>query len=424
MTRMFFFCAAFGLAVLGTQFSAGATPAASLNILDFGAKGDGTNKDTVAIQKALDACAAAGGGVVTVPGGAFLTGSIVLDANTTLRLEAKANLIGSPDIADYPLVRVRWEGEFRQGHRALISAENAPDISVAGPGSIFGPPLSLSRLRDPRGPALIELAGCTNAVLDGFTTQYQSLWSIHLLLCRNLSAKNLTIRSVNANGDGIDVDSCDGVTIEHCDINTGDDAISLKSGRGMEAVRLARPTQNVVIRNCTLHSSIYAALGLGTEMSGGIRDVKIENCTISGRQNAIFIKSRDGRSGFMENIIGENLTVLKSPTFIGMDLIKKGIQATEPVMGDVEKWAFVHNLAFNHIRVTNVTELVSAENVPAQRPVDGLTLTDITGTCAKGMTLANMTGVKLDGINVTGFAGPLLTIDNVKGEGLQGAATK
>ena len=189
-------------------------------------------------------------------------------------------------------------------------------------------------------------------------------------------------------------------------------------------MRLARPTQNVVIRNCTLHSSIYAALGLGTEMSGGIRDVKIENCTISGRQNAIFIKSRDGRSGFMENIIGENLTVLKSPTFIGMDLIKKGIQATEPVMGDVEKWAFVHNLAFNHIRVTNVTELVSAENVPAQRPVDGLTLTDITGTCAKGMTLANMTGVKLDGINVTGFAGPLLTIDNVKGEGLQGAATK
>ncbi|HAO79490.1 MAG TPA: glycoside hydrolase, partial [Verrucomicrobia subdivision 3 bacterium] len=296
-------------------------------------------------------------------------------------------------------------------------------VTITG-GAIFGPPLPLGKLRSPRGPVLIELTGCTNAVLENFTTQYQQLWSIHLLFCKDLTARNLTIRTVNANGDGLDVDSCDGVTIERCDINTGDDAIALKSGRGLAAQQLARPTQNVVIRDCRLQSSIYAAIGLGTEMSGGIRNVKIQNCVISGRQNAIFIKSRDGRGGFMENISGENITVLKSPTFIGIDLEKKGIQATDPVPGDVEKWPRVQNISFKNVRVQEVAELVAGKNIPAARPLDGFTLTDISGTCARAISLANMTNVKLSGIHVTGFSGPLITTENVKGVGLDDSAAK
>ena len=394
-----------------------------LNVRDFGAKGDGVTKDTVALQKALDTCAENVGGTVLVPEGVYLTGSLILHANTTLQLATRANLLGSPDIADYPVVNVRWEGEFRDGHRALISATDAANVTITG-GAIFGPPLPLGKLRSPRGPVLIELTCCTNAVLENFTTQYQQLWSIHLLFCKDLTARNLTIRTVNANGDGLDVDSCDGVTIERCDINTGDDAIALKSGRGLAAQQLARPTQNVVIRDCRLQSSIYAALGLGTEMSGGIRNVKIQNCVISGRQNAIFIKSRDGRGGFMENISGENITVLKSPTFIGIDLEKKGIQATDPVPGDVEKWARVQNISFKNVRVQEVAELVAGKNIPAARPMDGFTLTDISGTCARAISLANMTNVKLSGIRVTGFAGPLITTENVKGIGLDDSAAK
>jgi polygalacturonase len=393
----------------------------SLNVRDFGAQGDGLAKDTVAIQKALDDCAAAGGGTVLLPDGIYLTGSLVLGANTTLQLGSRASLVGSGDIADYPLVNIRWEGEFREGHRALLSASNAANVTLTG-GFIFGPPPALSRLRNPRGPSLIELTGCTNAVLENFTTQYQQLWSVHVLFCKNLVARGLTIRTVGANGDGIDVDSCDGVTIERCDINTGDDAISLKSGRGLAAQTLARPTQNVVIRDCRLHSSIYAALGLGTEMSGGIRNVKLQNCVVSGRQNAIFIKSRDGRGGFMENISGENLTVLKSPTFIGIDLMKKGIQATDPVPGDVEKWPRVQNISFKNVRVQDVTELVAGQDVPTARPLDGFTLTDISGTCGRGLVLANMTNVQISQIHVTGFTGPLITTENVKGTGLTTAS--
>ena len=143
-----------------------------LNVADFGAKGDGVTKDTAAIQKALDACGENGGGGVLLPDGVYLTGSLVLHANTTLQLAARASLLGSPDIADYPLESVRWEGEFREGHRALLSASNAANLTITG-GAIFGPPLPLSKLRMPRGPVLLELTGCTNTLLENFTTQYQ-----------------------------------------------------------------------------------------------------------------------------------------------------------------------------------------------------------------------------------------------------------
>lgn len=410
-----------GVAANPSTSSPPATVNTSWNVRDLGAKGDGHTKDTVPLQEALDACQAAGGGTVIVPAGNYLIGSIVLGTNTTLKLEPRANLSGSPDIADYPLVRIRWEGEFTEGHRALISAEKADRVAITGPGSIFGPPISVSSLRRPRGPALIELANGTNIVLDGFSTQYQQLWSIHLLLCENLTARNLTVRSINFNGDGIDVDSCQDVLIEHCNIDTGDDAISLKSGRGMEALRLGRPTQNIVIKDCTLVSSIFAGLGIGSEMSGGIRNVRLENCTISGRQNGILFKSRDGRGGFMEDITGENLTINNSRTFLVIDLLKKGIQASEPVPGSVEKWAHVHNISFSNIKVNNVADLVTATNVPPERPLDGLSISNVTGTCAKAISLANMVNVKLAGINVTGFRGPLLTTNDVQGTGLEGA---
>jgi polygalacturonase len=393
------------------------------NVVDFGAKGDGVTKNTAAFQKALDACVKARGGTVQVPEGVYLTGSLVIGPNTTLQMATKAYLLGSPDIADYPALNVRWEGEFREGHRALISATNAANITITG-GAIFGPPLPLGKLRNPRGPVLIELTSCTNVLLENFTTQYQQLWSIHPLFCEKFTARGLIIRSVNANGDGIDVDSCADVLIEKCDINTGDDAIALKSGRGLAAQNLKRPTENVVIRDCRLQSSIFAGLALGTEMSGGLRNIKIQNCVISGRQNAIFIKSRDGRGGYMEDITGENLTILKSGTFIGIDLMKKGIQATDPVPGDVEKWPRVQNLSFKKVRVQDVTAVVAGTDVPVGRPLNDFTLTDISGTCLRGISLANMTRVNLSKIQVTGFDGDLVSVENVKGSGLNDSAAK
>jgi polygalacturonase len=396
-----------------------AEAAGNFDVRVFGATGAGTNKDTVAFQKALDACKAAGGGTVFVTNGSYLIGSIVIGDNTTLQLDTKANLIGSPDVADYPLVRMRFEGEFVQGHRALISAENAANITITGSGSISGTTSGLSNLRNPRGPVLLEFSECTNVTLENFSTHYQRIWSIHPQLCRKFTARKLTIRSTLTNGDGIDVDSTSDVLIEDCDINSGDDAISLKSGRGAAAVALARPTQDVVIKDCKLVSSLFAAIGIGTELSGGIRNVRVENCTLSGHQNAIFLKSRDGRGGFIENFDCENLVVENSPTLFAINLLNKGIQASEPVTGDVEKWTRMTNIRFNHIQVTNITDLVLAQNVPPARPVNGLTLTDIEGTCRRALVLANMTNVTLAGIKLTGYQGAFLTQTNVRGSGLE-----
>jgi len=408
------------LALGGRWLAAADAPAAPFNVRQFGATGDGHAKDTAALQKALDACAAAGGGTVVVPSGVYLTGSIVLGANTTLKLERGASLVGSPELADYPLLpSVRWEGEFRPGHRALLSADKAGHVAIEGPGAIFGPPISLGRLRNPRGPVLIEMTDVNGLRLDGFTAQYQRLWTIHLLFCRDVTARDLVIRSTDANSDGIDVDSCADVTIEHCDINTGDDAIALKSGRGLAALRLDRPTENVVIRDCTLVSSIFAGLAFGSEMSGGIRHVRVEHCVIGGRQNGISIKSRNGRGAYFEDIRGEDLTLLNAGTFLDINLVNKGIQASDPVPGPVDQWSALRQVGFHDVRVIGVRTLVSAQHIPAERPGDGLSLTDITGTCGRGITLANLTNVELADIHVSGFEGPLLTTTNVTGTGLE-----
>jgi hypothetical protein len=126
----------------------------------------------------------------------------------------------------------------------------------------------------------------------------------------------------------------------------------------------------------------------------------------------------------MEDISGENLVVLKSPTFVCIDLLKKGIQATDPVPGDVEKWPRVSNLSFKNVTVQDVTTLVEATNVPSARPVDGFTLTDFSGNCSRAISIANMTNVVFARVRVTGFDGPLVTAQNAQGTGLDGSGGK
>jgi polygalacturonase len=385
-----------------------------LDVRALGATGAGANKDTAAFQKALDDCAAAGGGEVNVPAGNYLIGSVVLGSHTTLRLEKGAKLIGSPDADDYPLVQIRWEGRLREGHRGLIYASNATDIAIVGEGSIEGN-MALGSLRMPRGPCLIEPVECKNVLLEGFSTKFVRLWSIHLAFCDGVTARNLTIRSTASNGDGIDVDSTKNVRIEHCDIDTGDDAIALKSGRGSEGVRIGRPTEDVVITNCTLGSG-YAGLAIGTELSGGIRRVQVEDCVFTRGANSIYIKSRTDRAGYIEDITGKNLDC-RARTFVVIDLLGKGIKDEEPVEG-VAGLTAANRITFSKIKV-NVPVLLDARLLSPDKPLDGLTMSDVTGTCANAISLANTKNVTLRDIHVTGYRGAFLTMTNADGPGLE-----
>ena len=396
-----------------------------LNILDFGAIGDGTTKNTTAIQQALDRCWLLGGGEVIVPSGNYLTGAIALRSNTLLRLEKEAVLTGTPDFVDYPVTQVRWEGKWIQGRTGLIYALDCDNIGISGPGKIAGShalggrPTPQNPLRH---PALIEPIGCTNILFEDFSADYFLMWAIHPTYCENVTIKNLTIRNAGGNGDGIDIDSCKHVFIDGCDIATGDDCIAIKSGRGMEAFTLLRTTEDVQITNCTFADSIFACVGIGSETSGGIRNVSVKHCRfIAARTFAVYIKSRTGRGAFIEDIVFDDLDVSGTPGgFLRFNILSSGIQDQVPVPGD-EGIPTIKNFSFSNIRVKDVPVLVDGTGIHPNKPLEGFILHNVSGTCAKGISLANIKKADIRNINVTGFAGPLLGINNVSGTGLKGA---
>jgi polygalacturonase len=400
-------------------------PGLVLNVRDFGATGDGATKDTVAIQQAIDRCSVFGGGEVLAPAGNYLTGAIALRSNVLLRLEKDTAIIGTPDFADYPVTQVRWEGKWIQGRVGLIYAIDSSRIGVIGPGKIVGNP-ALGGRPNPqnplRHPALIEPIGCRDIRLEDFSTSYRLMWSIHPANCENIVIRNLTIRSTGGNGDGIDIDSCRHVHIDGCDIATGDDCISIKSGRGMEAYKLLQTSEDIVIANCTMADSIFACIGIGSETSGGIRNVRIEHCKFTGaRTFALYIKSRPGRGAFIEDIVADDLDVSGTAGgFLCLNILGSGIQDQAPVPGD-EGIPTVKNFKFSNVRVKDCPVLVDGVRIHPNKPLDGFSLVNVTGTCAKGISLANVRKAEISNVKVTGLAGPLLGIHNVTGKGLDGA---
>ena len=401
-------------------------PGVALNVRDFGATGTGTTKDTAAFQQALDRCWVLGGGEVLVPAGNYLIGAIALKSNTTLRFEQGAVLLGSPNFADYPVLQVRWEGKWIPGHVGLIYAVDATNIGVVGPGKIMGSHALGGRPTPDnplRHPALIEPIGCKGLRFEGFATDYYLMWSLHPTYCQDIVIQNLTIRSTGGNGDGIDLDSCQRALIDGCDISTGDDCISLKSGRGMEGYALLRPTEDVVIRNCTLADSIFACIGIGSETSGGIRNVRIEHCRFAAaKTHAIYIKTRPGRGAFIENVFVTDIDVANTGAgFLRFNMLGSGLQDQHPVPGD-EGIPTIKNWQFSNVRVQDVPVLVEGTAVHPRKPLDGFSLVNVSGTCGRGIFLANVRKAKLHNLSVTGFGGPLLNTSNVTGTGLAGAA--
>jgi polygalacturonase len=385
---------------------------AVFNVRDFGATGDGTTKDTVAFQKALDACAASGGEVL-VPPGHYLIGSVQMGAHTTLQLQLGSVIIGSADMEDYPMIPIRWEGREELGHRGLIYATNADDVAIVGPGRIEGNP-KVAAPQNPRGAVVVEFDGCRHVSWKDFSIKQGGNWATHPVYCTDVVIDHLTI---TGRRDGIDVDSCKKVLIKNCDIDTSDDSISLKSGRGAQAVAIGRPTEDVVITNCTLVDHRFACVGIGSETSGGILNVRVTHCRCTAYSDAIYIKTRIGRSGAIENISGDDLDVLGGG-FLFVNLISAGNVNTidDPVAG-LAGYPIGRNFSFTNIRLAKATHLAEVSKISPERPLDGLTLSHITGTCEKGISLANITNAALSEIHVTGYKGELLTSTNVMGAG-------
>jgi polygalacturonase len=394
----------------------------SLNVRDYGAVGDGKTKDTPALQQTIDRCAVLGGGDVVVPAGDYLTGALVLRSNVALRIEQDASLLGSGDMADYPLTQVRWEGRWINGYSAFVSAEDGENIGISGPGKIVGSPQIRGRVERPSGlrlPALIEFTNCRNVRVENCATSQAGMWSIHPVYCENIVFKGVT---VDSGADGIDVDSCKHVVIDGCSFSTGDDCISLKSGRGEEGHTINRPCEDVRIANCTFADSHFACIGIGSETSAGIRGVHIERCKCTAaRSHAIYIKSRPGRGAFIEDIYVNDFDVAGAQQgFLRLNTLNSGKQDEFPVPGD-EGIPTIRNFQFSNIHVTDVPVLVAGLEIHPRKPLIGFSLTNVLGTCAKGIELANVKNAVIRNIKVTGFTGPLLAIANVTETGLAGA---
>ncbi|MCS7033642.1 MAG: glycoside hydrolase family 28 protein [Phycisphaerae bacterium] len=290
-------------------------------ITRFGAVGDGETRNTRQIQATIDAAAEAGGGTVVVPAGTFVTGAIELRSNITLHLEPGATLLGSGKPEDFPLWRSRWEGAAdpsktsQPGRRPLIGGEGLRNVAITGRGTLDGNGRWWWQNRttmDPPDvrPTLIRLVDCFNVRIEGITATNSPSWTVTPLACDNVVVHGISVINPpdSPNTDGINPDSCRNVRISDCYVDVGDDCITIKSGKETDNRREYRPCENITITNCTLLHG-HGGVVIGSEITGGVRNVAISNCVFIGTDRGIRIKARRGRGGVVEDLRVCNLVM-------------------------------------------------------------------------------------------------------------------
>lgn len=329
-------------------------PSRDFIVTKYGAKpGNTAVKNQKAINKAIVACSKKGGGRVVVPAGTYLTGAITMLSNVNLVVEKDATLqfVFEPDL--YPVVPTRWEGLDCHNVSPCIYAYKQQNIAVTGEGTIDGggskttwwqwtgvpyfggAPDKLPNQRsgtrarllkqaedgvdmderiytknDGLRPQLINFNQCENILMDGLTLLRSPFWVIHPLLSKNITVRNMKIINDGPNGDGCDPESCDGVLIENCYFNTGDDCIAIKSGRNRDGRLWERPSENIIIRNCEMKNG-HGGVVIGSEISGGCRNVYAENNVMDSPEleRVVRIKTNTCRGGIIENINARNIKV-------------------------------------------------------------------------------------------------------------------
>ncbi|CAL9215526.1 unnamed protein product [Arabidopsis halleri] len=297
------------------------------DLKDFGGVGDGFTLNTEAFERAVISISKlernSGGGQLNVPPGRWLTAPFNLTSHMTLFLAEDSEILGVEDEKYWPLMPPLPSygyGRERPGPRygSLIHGQNLKDIVITGHnGTINGQGQSWWKkyqrrlLNYTRGP-LVQIMWSSDIVIANITMRDSPFWTLHPYDCKNVTIRNVTILAPVTgapNTDGIDPDSCEDMVIEDCYISTGDDAIAIKSGWDQFGIAYGRPSTNILIRNLVVRSVISAGVSIGSEMSGGISNVMIENLLIWNSRRGIRIKTAPGRGGYIRNITYKNLTL-------------------------------------------------------------------------------------------------------------------
>ncbi len=320
-------------------------------VTKFGAVGDGKTLCTEAFKKAIEDCNKKGGGRVVVPKGEWLTGAIHLKSNVNLHVSKGATIKFSTNPKDYlPIVFTRWEGMELMHISPLIYAFEQTNIAVTGEGTLDGQgksffwkwhgnpkyggdPKVISQKPDrdklydmmTRGvpvservfgensylrPQFIQPYKCKNVLIEGVKIIDSPMWEVHPVLCENVTIRKLHIATHGPNNDGCDPESCKDVLIEDCFFDTGDDCIAIKSGRNNDGRRINVSTENVIIRNCIMKDG-HGGITVGSEISGGVRNLFAENCKMDSPDlwTAIRVKNNASRGGKLENFYYRNITI-------------------------------------------------------------------------------------------------------------------
>ena len=334
-------------------------PNYTINIKDFNAIGDGKTLCTKSFSKAIENLYSNGGGKLIIPWGIYLTGPIELKSNINLHLEIGSIIKFSEEEKYYPIIETSFEGLNTKRCQSLLSAKNSINISITGNGLIDGNGQFWRSIKKEKvtylqwediikknngiiinnnywvpnegyikaekksnmnvinvkndnelneykrflRPVMINFINCKNIFLEGIIFQNSPIWNIHLLICEDVIIDNIYSKnpSYAQNGDGIDIESCKNVLIINCKFEAGNDGICIKSGKDEDGRKRNKISENIIINNCTVFNS-YVGFVIDSEMSGGVKNIKVNNCKFIGSDMGLRFKSKRGRGGIVENI--------------------------------------------------------------------------------------------------------------------------
>jgi polygalacturonase len=344
----------------------------------------------------------------------------------------------STNPADYPVVLTRWEGTECYNYSGLIHANNATHIAITGKGIIDGQGQSWWRWVKSAGPAqrklrelgettsdpkervfgtpkdalrpsLIEFIHCEDVRIEGVSIKNSPMWTIHPLYCKTVICRNLYLFSQGPNTDGIDPDSCNDVLIENCTLDCGDDCIAIKSGRDADGRRVDTPCEKIVIKDCHMQRG-HGGIAIGSEMSGGVRNVTAAHCFMRGTDIGIRIKTMRGRGGIVEGIELSDLKmtdILKDAINIDMEY-----NLTDPKPFDQTTPVF-RKITLRDITCDNAKQDIKLRGLP-ESPIQNLTIENAKFKAEKGINVRQLVKSKLENIEITtSKAGPALMAEDV-----------
>jgi len=468
-------------------------PANSATITDFGAKGDGQVLCTKAFADAIDAVSKKGGGRVIIPRGTWFTGPITLKSNIELYTEPGALVIFSTDKSMYPLVETNFEGYNTYRCMSPVNGRNLENIAITGKGVFDGSgeawravkkekltdsqwkklissggilsengktwypsqqfingervaemnvPRSLKtkaefeQIKDFLRPVMISLISCKKVLIDGPNFQNSPAWCIHPLLCEDFIMRNTSVRNpwFSQNGDGIDIESSKNSLIYDCNFDVGDDAICIKSGKDKEGRDRGIPNENLIVNNCIVYHG-HGGVTVGSEMSGGVRNLHVSNCTFIGTDVGLRFKSNRGRGGVVENIFISNVEMINIPTqaisfnlFYGgrsasEDLEAGGSAPTEKLMAATEETPQFKNIYIRDVNCKGAMQGIYLQGLPEMK-LENVRLEDIKMEADFGMICTDAKNVKVKNLILKTKKTPVIDLKNSSDVAIDGLVTR